>query len=55
MIETAARATNGVKIPNGRETRQVVINTFKEQLTALRARLTVRSILVNHPLHFPDI
>jgi len=41
MIHIAARATNGVKIPNGRQTRQAIIDTFKAQLAALRRRLTV--------------
>jgi hypothetical protein len=42
MIHIAARATtNGVKIPNGRQTRQAIIDTFKVQLTALRKRLMV--------------
>ncbi|KAH8995840.1 hypothetical protein EDB86DRAFT_2804313 [Lactarius hatsudake] len=42
MIHTAARATSGVKIPDGRRTRQAIIDTFKMQLVALRKRLTVR-------------
>ena len=45
MINTAARATSGVKIPNRRQTRQAIIDTFKEQLTALRVRLTVHYTL----------
>ena len=49
MINTAVHSTNGVKIPNGRQTQQVIINTFKEQLTALQAQLTVCYILVNNP------
>ncbi|KAN0113673.1 hypothetical protein V8E52_007472 [Russula decolorans] len=40
MIHITARATNGVKISNGRQTRQAIIDTFKAQLTALRRRLT---------------
>ena len=47
MIDTAARANNGVKIPNSRQTRKAIIDTFKEQLTALRAQLTVRPLLAN--------
>ncbi|KAH9962364.1 hypothetical protein BC827DRAFT_215216 [Russula dissimulans] len=39
MIHTASRATNGVKIPDGRQTRRAIINTFKAQLTVLRRRL----------------
>jgi hypothetical protein len=42
MIHIAARATNGVKIPDRRQTRQAIIDTFKEQLTSLRDRLNVR-------------
>jgi hypothetical protein len=45
MIHIAARATGGVKIPDRRQTRQAAINTFKEQLAALRKRLTVRQCL----------
>jgi hypothetical protein len=43
MIHTAARASSasGVKIPDGRQTRRAIIDTFKMQLTALRKRLTV--------------
>ncbi|KAH9174271.1 hypothetical protein EDB89DRAFT_1849309 [Lactarius sanguifluus] len=43
MIHTAARASSagGVKIPDGRQTRQAIIDTFKMQLVALRKRLTV--------------
>ena len=52
MIQTAARATNGVKIPNRRQTRQVIIDTFREQMKALQARLTVRylRLIDNEPL-----
>jgi hypothetical protein len=42
MIDTAARAKNGVKIPDGRQTRQGIIETFKAQLRGLRKRLMVR-------------
>jgi len=48
MINTAARATSSVKIPNCRQTRQAIINTFREQLTALQERLMVRHILADH-------
>ena len=44
MIHTAARATNGVKIPDRRQTRQAIIDKFKQQLTALRDRLNVWEI-----------
>ncbi|KAF9231051.1 hypothetical protein BU15DRAFT_49006 [Melanogaster broomeanus] len=41
MIDVAARATNGVKIPNRKATRQAIIDSFKQQMTNLRARLSV--------------
>ncbi|KAH9986585.1 hypothetical protein BJV77DRAFT_1061785 [Russula vinacea] len=41
MIHSAARATNGVNIPNGRQTQQAIMDAFKKQLTALRTRLTI--------------
>lgn len=46
MIHIAARATNGVKIPNRRQTREAIIDTFKRQLTALREKLNVIIISV---------
>ncbi|KAL1949584.1 hypothetical protein VTO73DRAFT_8465 [Trametes versicolor] len=39
MIDIAARATNGVKIYNLRNTRQAIIDTFKHNLTNLSKRL----------------
>ena len=51
MINIAARATNGVKIPNRRQTRQAVIVTFGRQLTALRDRLNVCDV----PHHYQSI
>ncbi|KAH9008357.1 hypothetical protein EDB84DRAFT_1281151 [Lactarius hengduanensis] len=43
MIHTAAQASSvsGVKIPDGHQTRQAIIDTFKMQLPALCKRLTV--------------
>jgi len=41
MIEVAARATRGVKIPGRKQTRQAIINMFKKQMQALRDRLNV--------------
>jgi hypothetical protein len=41
MIHIAARATNGVKIPDRRQTRQSIISTFKKQMVALRDKLNV--------------
>ena len=51
MIHIAARATNSVKIPNSRQTCQAIIDIFREQLTALRARLTVHYMPMNHAHH----
>jgi hypothetical protein len=42
MIDVAARATNGVKIPGRKSTRAEIKRTFKEHLTKLKARLNVR-------------
>ena len=44
MINVAAHATNGVKIPDRRQTWQGIINSFKRQLMALRDRLNVRKL-----------
>ena len=54
MINIAARATNGVKIPDRRQTRQAIIDTFKRQLVALRDRLNVCKVLhyYRHALTF---
>lgn len=41
MIEVAARATNGVKIPGRKATREEIMRMFKNQLTYLRTRLQV--------------
>ena len=54
MINIAARATNGIKIPDHRHTRQAIINKFKQQLAALRDRLNVREIL-QHSYFFSNI
>jgi hypothetical protein len=45
MVHLAARATNGVKIPSRKQTRQVIIDTFKTNIRKLRQRLSVRLIL----------
>jgi hypothetical protein len=39
MIETAARATRGVKIPGRKQTRSAIVKTFKIQMKALSERL----------------
>ncbi|KZP09480.1 hypothetical protein FIBSPDRAFT_759939, partial [Athelia psychrophila] len=41
MIDVAARAVNGVVIPNRKATRAEIIDLFKCQLTRLKERLTV--------------
>jgi hypothetical protein len=41
MIQTAARATNGITIPNRKATREEIMTTFKNQLTHLKERLNV--------------
>ncbi|RDB14951.1 putative AC transposase [Hypsizygus marmoreus] len=40
MIDVASRATNGVKIPNRKATRQHIIDLFKKNLTDLQRRLS---------------
>lgn len=42
MIEIAARATHGVKIPTRKLTRQGILNLFWDIMTGLRDRLNVR-------------
>ncbi|KAF8172893.1 hypothetical protein BJ912DRAFT_859710 [Pholiota molesta] len=42
MIRVAERATRPVKIPNPEQTRAGIINTFRNQMKALRDRLNVR-------------
>ncbi|KAF5343868.1 hypothetical protein D9758_015885 [Tetrapyrgos nigripes] len=39
MIDIAARATNGVKIPGRKATRRAIIDLFKKNISALRQRL----------------
>jgi hypothetical protein len=39
MIETAACATQGVKIPGQKQTRSAIVKTFKTQMKALSERL----------------
>ena len=41
MIHVAARATNGVVVPNRKVTRAEIIDLFKKQLSHLRERLNV--------------
>jgi hypothetical protein len=42
MIDVAARATNGVKIPGRKATRVEIIRIFKNHLTKLKKTLNVR-------------
>ncbi|KAJ7315398.1 hypothetical protein DFH08DRAFT_715757 [Mycena albidolilacea] len=46
MIDIAARATNGVKIPGRHATREEIIKLFHNQMDKLRIRLHVRQILI---------
>jgi hypothetical protein len=41
MIDIAACATNGVKLPDRRQTRRAIIDLFKQNLTNLQKRLLV--------------
>ncbi|KAJ7624218.1 hypothetical protein DFH06DRAFT_1008412, partial [Mycena polygramma] len=42
MIDIAARATEGVTLPNRAQTREGIINLFHEQMNQLKIRLHVR-------------
>ncbi|TFK58436.1 hypothetical protein BDN72DRAFT_782099, partial [Pluteus cervinus] len=42
MINVASRATNGVKIPGRKATRDEIINMFNSQIQHLKSRLNVR-------------
>jgi hypothetical protein len=46
MIQIAARATNGVTIPNRKATREEIMTMFKNQLTHLKERLNVSHIIL---------
>ncbi|KAK0219520.1 hypothetical protein EDD85DRAFT_771112 [Armillaria nabsnona] len=43
MIHIASRASDGVRIPNRKQTRRAIMETFKRQLFFLRKRLQVRN------------
>jgi hypothetical protein len=45
MIDLATRATNSVKIPGQKATQMEIKLMFKEHLTSLKAKLTVRTFL----------
>lgn len=47
MIDIAARATEGVKIPNRKQTRREIIDMFKRNMTKLRKRLNVEHVSVH--------
>jgi hypothetical protein len=47
MIDIAARSTNGVKIPDRKQTRRAIIDLFKQNLTNLRKRLLVCAFVFN--------
>ncbi|KAJ7931812.1 hypothetical protein B0H13DRAFT_1593791, partial [Mycena leptocephala] len=42
MIDIAARATQGVNLPNRDQTREAIIKLFHDQMTQLKIRLHVR-------------
>ena len=44
MIDIAARANHGVKLPSLKQTRGHIIKTFKQQMLVLRDRLNVSLI-----------
>jgi hypothetical protein len=44
MIDVAARATNGVKIPGRKATRAEIMRIFKNHLTKLKTTLNVQHI-----------
>lgn len=46
MVNTAARATRGIKLPSRKQTRNEIIRIFKEQMKALKERLNVSSLLI---------
>jgi hypothetical protein len=45
MINLAARATNGVKIPSQKEVRSEIRQMFKNHPTTLKARVNIRKVL----------
>jgi hypothetical protein len=44
MVDIAARATNGVKIPGRKATRTEIMRMFKDHWTKLKKKLNVRRI-----------
>jgi hypothetical protein len=44
MIDVAARATNGVKIPGRKATQAEIMRMFKNHLTKLKTTLNVQHI-----------
>jgi len=47
MIDTAARATRGVQIPNWKATQAYIIKLFKNNLTNLWNRIKVCDLLLD--------
>jgi hypothetical protein len=41
MVDVASRATNGVKVPDRRQTRQEILDLFKRQMAHLKEKLNV--------------
>lgn len=54
MLETAAQATNGVQIPSRRVAREAIMDMFHEQMSRLKADLTVSMILYDKLLILSD-
>jgi hypothetical protein len=48
MIDVASHATNGVKIPEKRATRESILERFKKNVAELTDRLNVSTILMSH-------
>lgn len=46
MINIAARATDGVKVPDRKTARKDIISLFKKQVTNLKVHLNVRESLL---------
>lgn len=52
MINIAARATRGIKLPDRKQTREAIVKEFKNQMKRLKDRLSVRpSWNIRHVLY----
>ena len=52
MVNIAACATRGLKLPSRKQTRNEIKRMFKEQMKAFKERLNVSSPLVSFPLSY---